>query len=422
MDALAVPSPSPQPAHARLKLRAADAGPLTIVHVITRFVRGGADENTLLSCNAQVAAGHHVVLVFGCDNSDDMRTRLDPRVVQICLPALVRRIDPVNDARALVALAQQLARLKPDIVHTHTSKAGIVGRLAAVLAEARTVVHGVHIVPFVNVGPVERTVYLTLERLLAPLTDAFVCVSGEMRDMCLTSDVGTPTTHSVIPSGMDVARFRNAAPFSESELRAVFGMREGRPKLLVLTAALEPRKRVVEFLPVFARIVAQDPAARLAVLGEGVERLRILDAIETLELTDHVQLLGFRDDIERWLASADVCVFTSEHEGLPRAVVQYVLAGRPVVTTNLPGIQAVVHDGLNGFIIDEHDLDDMAAPILRLLRERQLARAFSAYARGLNLSAWSLENMIVSLEDVYRHVLDDHGEAKPTEGQPTWIL
>jgi glycosyltransferase involved in cell wall biosynthesis len=396
---------------------------LKIAHVITRFVRGGADENTLYSCNAQAAAGHKVCLIYGRDCSTEMLARLDGGVEQICLPSLVRKIDPLNDMKALVTLARELQRVQPDIVHTHTSKAGVLGRLAAFLIDAPTVVHGVHIVPFVNVGRAERLVYLTLERLLAPVTDAFVSVSGEMRDLCITSDVGSPPAHKVVPSGMDVARFRHAAPVEAGEISAVFGPpRFDRHKLIVIAAALEPRKRIVEFLPVFARIAAQEPAARLAILGEGIERLRALDAIDRLGLEGKASLLGFRQDVEKWLASADVCVFASEHEGLPRAVVQYVLASRPVVTTKLPGIDRVVHDGQNGFVTETDDLDAMADPILRLLREPALAAKFAAYSSQLNLSAWSVENMMTSLDEVYRDAADNRDVTRIEEGQLAWTL
>jgi glycosyltransferase involved in cell wall biosynthesis len=222
---------------------------------------------------------------------------------------------------------------------------------------------------------------------------------------------------------MDVARFRHAAPVEAGEISAVFGPpRFDRHKLIVIAAALEPRKRIVEFLPVFARIAAQEPAARLAILGEGIERLRALDAIDRLGLEGKASLLGFRQDVEKWLASADVCVFASEHEGLPRAVVQYVLASRPVVTTKLPGIDRVVHDGQNGFVTETDDLDAMADPILRLLREPALAAKFAAYSSQLNLSAWSVENMMTSLDEVYRDAADNRDVTRIEEGQLAWTL
>jgi glycosyltransferase involved in cell wall biosynthesis len=349
-----------------------------------------------------------------------MCARLDRRVVQICLPSLVRSIRPARDARALFELVTRLRDLEPDIVHTHTSKAGIIGRCAAYLAQVDAIVHGVHILPFVNVGRAERAVYLTLERLLDPLTDAFVDVSGEMRDVCLREHVGGPAAHIVVPSGMDITRFRKAPPISPAEARCAFGLNDhANVQLVVMVAALEPRKRVVEFLPVFKEVTECCPNARLAILGEGVERLRALDRIEALGLEEHVALLGYRDDVERWIAGADVCVLASEREGLPRVVVQYALAARPCVVTALPGVETVVRDGGNGYVTADDDLHEMAAPITRLLQRPQLRAEFSAFARSLNLADWSDASMIDALERVYRRVLEE--TRQEPFGDSAWI-
>ncbi|HYD71706.1 MAG TPA: sugar transferase, partial [Candidatus Binatia bacterium] len=290
---------------------------LTIAHVITRYIRGGADENTRLSCNAQAAAGHRVALIFGREAHDEMLAGLDPRVEQIRIDALVRRIDPICDAIALMSLVRTLRTLKPDIVHTHTSKAGILGRLAGRFVRAKAVVHGVHILPFLNVRRFKRWAFLTVERLTAPLTDAFVSVSPKMQECCLAENLGSRALHRVVPSGMDVTRFKEAAAFSHSELARELGLAVCPSQLIVMAAALEPRKRVAEFLPVFRDVAAACPDAMLAVLGEGPERGHIEAQAAEFGLTERLRLLGYRTDIERWLASAAVCVLCSEREGLP---------------------------------------------------------------------------------------------------------
>ena len=395
---------------------------LTIAHVITRYIRGGADENTRLSCNAQAAAGHRVALIFGREAHDEMLASLDPRVEQIRIDSLVRRIDPICDAIALMALVRTLSRLKPDVVHTHTSKAGILGRLAGRIARAKAIVHGVHILPFLNVRRFKRWAFLTVERLTAPLTDAFVSVSPKMRECCLVEGLGAQALHKVVPSGMNVAQFRDAAPFDRDELARELGVDVRPGQLVVMAAALEPRKRVADFLPVFAEVAAQCPGAMLAVLGEGAERERILAQAVELGLSDRVRLLGFRTDIERWLASASVCVLASEREGLPRAVIQYVLAGRPAVVADLPGLDAVLHDGENGFVTSGDDLSAMAAPIVRLLTTPRLAERFSAYSRRLDLSPWSVENMTAELERVYFSALHRAQNVQTSVlGEPAWI-
>lgn len=381
---------------------------MRIVHIITRLIRGGADENTLLSCNAQAEMGHEVHLIYGAEASGAMLNRLHPSVRPHQVHALRRAVTPLADAWATCATAALLRDIRPQIVHTHTSKAGAIGRIAARIARIPGVVHGIHILPFVNVGRTAHLAYLTAERLLAPVTDAFVDVSHGMMDTAIEHGIGAAPKHTVIPSGMDLAQFRDARPIPVSEIAAAFECSESEAstlKLLVMVAALEPRKRVIEFLDVVAHLVEIEPRAALAILGEGHERDAIADRIRGLGLQRRVALPGFRTDVERWVTRADVCVLASEREGLPRAVVQYVLAGRPVVVTNLPGIDAVVTHGENGFLVAADRLEDMLTPIVRILTDAELAASMSERARAVDLSPWSTGHMVARLEDVYRSAL-----------------
>jgi glycosyltransferase involved in cell wall biosynthesis len=379
-----------------------------IAHIITRLIRGGADENTLLSCNGQAEMGHEVHLIHGLEASDAMVMRLHPAVKRHQIRALRRPLTPISDAWATFATTTLLRQIKPEIVHTHTSKAGAIGRVAARMASTPGIVHGIHILPFVNVGRAEQFAYLTAERLLAPVTDAFVNVSHGMMETALANGIGPAPKHTVVPSGMDLEQFREALPIDDEEMAAAFACSSrdaSRMKLLVMIAALEPRKRVIEFLDVFARVAESEPAATLAVLGEGSDRNRILARVREMGLTRKVALPGFRNDVERWVARADVCVLASEREGLPRAVVQYVLAGRPVVSTALPGLEEIVKSGISGFLVPTDRLLEMAPPICALLANPQLATSMSREAKSLDLSRWSTDHMVDRLEDIYRSVL-----------------
>ena len=382
---------------------------MRIAHIITRLIRGGADENTLLSCNGQAEMGHEVHLIHGLEASDAMVCRLHPAVKRHQIRALRRPLTPISDAWATFATTTLLRQIKPEIVHTHTSKAGAIGRMAARMASTPGIVHGIHILPFVNVGRAEQLAYLTAERLLAPVTNAFVNVSHGMMETALANGIGPAPKHMVVPSGMDLTQFQEAEPIDDEEMAEAFGcsMSEAsRMKLLVMTAALEPRKRVIEFLDVFARVAACEPAAVLAVLGEGSERDSILARVHAKGLGGRVALPGFRNDIERWVARADVCVLASEREGLPRAVVQYVLAGRPVVATALPGLEEIVKSEVSGFLVPIDRLHEMAAPICAVLADPQLAASMARAAASIDLSRWSTRHMVDRLEDIYRTVLE----------------
>lgn len=375
---------------------------MKIIHVITRFVRGGADENTLLSCNAQAAAGDQVHLVHGGEFSLAMLMLLDRRVIVHCVPSLRRPVRPVGDVTALVAMVALFRTLAPDIVHTHTSKAGVLGRMAAGIARVPMVVHGVHILPFDNVPPIERAAYLGLERVLAPMTHAFVNVSEGMRELGVRHGVGRPERHFVVPSGMDTSRFRQAESFSAAERAARLPGVSSDAPLMVFTAALEPRKRQYEFLDVMAAVRVRVPAVQLALLGEGHDEARLRARAEALGLGDAVHFIGFTEEVARWIASGAICVFASEREGLPRAVIQYVLGGRPVVSTRLPGIEAVLEHSVGGHLVDIDRLGDMVDPIVDLLTDPALAARMAAAARARDLSAWDQKAMATGLASIYR--------------------
>lgn len=368
---------------------------MRIVHIITRFIHGGADENTLLTCNGQAALDHEVHLVIG-DHHPDMVAALDPGVRVHHLDSL-RREPTVRDPACLVQLTRLLRRLGPDIVHTHESKAGILGRLAARLAGVKRIVHGVHILPFVGVSRPAAAFYLALEKLAARTTHAYVDVSEEMRRLCLEKRLGSAETHHVVASGMDVARFRAAVPLPRPEIAP--GLTPDVP-LLLLASTLEPRKRVGELVRALAEAGRDRPWA-LAVAGDGAGRPELEGLVETLGLRGRVFLLGFRPDLPRLLASGDLLVHAARNEGLPRVVVQAVLAGLPVASTALPGVEAVVEDGVNGLLSPVESIPGLAANALRLAGDPGLRARMGAAARARDLSAWDASAMVARIEAVY---------------------
>ena len=379
---------------------------MKIIHVITRLICGGADENTVISCNAQVREGHEIWLIYGAGSNPKMLAELTPQVRRLHLPSLQRDIAPASDARALVELWRLARAIRPDVMHTHTSKAGTLGRIAGWLAGAPVLIHGVHILPFQNVGRTSRLLYVTIERALAGVTDAFIDVSEGMRDGNLAAHVGQPWQHHVVYSGMDCDRFRYAKPFAREALcdlldDAAFAGRGKTPKIVLYAAAFEARKRHLDLLKAFAKVVEAAPSAKLLLLGEGPGMSAAESRAATLGLSGHVHLLGHRSDIERWIATADLCVFCSEREGLPRVAVQYVMAGKPVVATALPGLERVIRPGVSGYLVPLEHVGQMAEPMITLLKDDARRRRFANAARDVDLSDWSSDRMTRAIEAIY---------------------
>ena len=381
--------------------------PLRIAHVITRLINGGADENTVISCNQAVRSGHSVVLVHGAQTRREILSAVDARVEIVELRSLVQPIAPLGDMRALGDLVRTFRSLKPDVVHTHTSKAGILGRLAARAVSVPVLVHGVHIVPFVNVGRVERYAYLTAERAVQGMTHAFIDVSPAVRDLCVKAGVGAPERHHVVPSGFDLSLFRNASVPQDWRDLLRLAPDDPRPPVVVMLAVFEARKRHLECLERLPAIVARFPEARFVFAGDGRLRSDIEARIRTLGLERNVVLTGFHPHPEQLIALADVCLLASAREGLPRVVMQYLAGGRPVIATDLPSIDDVLRHDVNGLIVRSDDLDGLADAVVALLDDPARRARLARGATTTELSDWNAARMGERLEAVYADVISE---------------
>lgn len=376
-----------------------------ICHINTRFLRAGSEENTAITCNGLVERGHRVSLIHGRDFHPDMCSQLNPAIARYRLPDLINEVRPTHDLLALLTTSRLLKRLKPDVVHTHASKAGIIGRFAARVVGIRHIVHSVHILPFVNVPPLQRWIYLHLERLAARGTTAFINVSDAMLELCVAERIGDAACHYVVLSGMDIRKFRAAD--RPSDWRTIIDPRlvgVADPRFLLLAGSFESRKRQRDFLPVFRKIANADPHAVLLFAGEGKDKPLVEADIEQLGLTGRALCLGFRHDLERLIALADVCLQTSMREGLPRTVIQYALGGRAIVTTATPGVSRIVVHGETGFLVAIDDLGSMEDPILRLLGDIGLRQAMESAARRIDLSGWDAHHMVEQINSIYEDI------------------
>jgi len=225
-----------------------------------------------------------------------------------------------------------------------------------------------------------------------------------LRDMCVEAGVGSPERHHVVPSGFDVSLFRNATEPEDWRNLLRLQPDDPRPPIVLMLAVFEPRKRHLECLESFPRIVARFPEARFVFAGDGRLRGEIEARIRTLGLERNVVLTGFHAHPEQLIALADLCMLASAREGLPRALVQYLAGGRPVVAADLPSMQEVLRDGVNGLVVGP-DLEGLADAVIALLddpaRRAELARG----AAATELSDWDAVRMGERLEAVYADVL-----------------
>ncbi|MEM9709936.1 MAG: glycosyltransferase family 4 protein [Pseudomonadota bacterium] len=373
-----------------------------VVHIMTRLLRAGSEENVLLTSKGQMEEGCEVTLIHGGEARPDLVRRLAPDIRLVEVPSLVRPVHPLKDIRAFGELRQALRDLKPDVVHTHQSKAGILGRLAAAAENVPRVVHGVHILPFVGASGLSSKAYLLAERAAARVTDGYVHVSQGMQSGCISNGVGKRVAHEVIPSGFDIERFRNAN--LPGDWRAILGVAPDAPKppVILMVAALEPRKRHLDLLPALLPVVAAHPDTRILFAGDGPLKGAIEAKARDLGIGEAIRMVGYRSDPERLIALSDMTILSSGQEGMPRVVLQSLVGGRPVVAFDLPGIEAVVEDGKNGFLIGSDDWGSFGAAILKLVHEPLLRDRMSARAVESDLSAWDWRKMGSMTNAFYR--------------------
>ena len=390
---------------------------MKILHVLTRLLRAGSEENTLACCLAQVKHGHEVVLVHGKEFDPRLRASTAMALRVVTIETLINPLSPSHDIAAFGQLGRLMSEWRPDIVHTHQSKAGIIGRLAARNANIPNIVHGVHILPFLNVGNAQRLMFLGAERLAARFTRAFIDVSQAMRDICVAHHIGTPEQHHVVHSGFDLMRFSQARWPEDTHLLLGTVPGEPKPPVALMLAALEPRKRHVEFIEAFANVAGRIPNVRLIVAGEGPARSAVEAAIERSPAAKSVRLIGYHSEPERLISLADVCVLTSIREGLPRVVMQYLAGGRPCVVSQLPGLQEVVKHGVNGIVTPADDVSAAAEAVAYLLENEADRARLAAGAKCTDLSSWGLDTMCDRVETVYESVLASSLESAATSAR-----
>ena len=377
---------------------------LTVCHVITRLELGGAQQNTLYTCRRLDRTRFSVQLVSGPGGLLDDEARALADVTYEQCAALHREVRPGRDVRAWLDLARRLRRLAPDIVHTHSSKAGILGRLAARRAGVPRIVHSVHGWGFTPNQPwVVRRAFVLAERLAAGVTDRFVAVSHANVARGVAERIAPHERFTVIRSGVECARFREAA-----EREAGIGLREeiGVPRdapLAGMIACLKPQKAPVDFVRVAARAAAEVPGAHFLIAGDGVLRGEVERAVRDSGLARRFHLLGWRRDTERIVAALDVLVLTSLHEGLPRVVPEAMAAGRPVVATAVDGTPEAVRPGETGYLHPPGSVEAIAADVVRLLRDPALRSRMGGAARA-RVAEWDIDAMVRAQERLYEEL------------------
>jgi len=382
------------------------AGPTPVVHVITRLELGGAQQNTLHTVAQLDRARFEPWLVAGAGGLLDAEARALPGVQVRLLPELVRQPSPLRDLAAVRALRGLLAPLQargPVLLHTHSSKAGVVGRAAAGRLGLHPVVHTIHGFGFDALGGAfKRRVGLFLERRVARHTDAFVSVARAHLDAGERLGLLGAASRHVIRSGIDLGDFARADSL-RAEARHALGYADDTP-VVGMIACLKPQKAPLDFVELAAAVREREPRARFFLAGDGELRDAVQARVHALGLDDALQLLGWRRDVPALMGALDVAVLTSRWEGLPRVCPQAMAAGRPMVAPAIDGIPEAVEHDVSGCLYPAGDWRRAAEQVSELLADPQRAGRLASAARHA-AAAFDERLMVSQLEALYDSLL-----------------
>jgi len=394
---------------------------MRILHISTRLIVGGSQENTLLSCVGSANQGHQVALaygpIYGPEGSLLPRAQADGRLACFEVPDLVRQVSPLRDLRCFRQLTQLIRDWKPDVVHTHSSKAGILGRAAAWRLRVPAVVHTVHGLPFHRFqSRLVHRAYVLAERFAARRCHAIVSVADSMTQQSLAEGVGSPSQYSTIRSGLDTAPFLNAHLLRAAE-RDRLGIGANTTVIATLGRLAELKGHDDLITAVLPLLRARGRETLMLLwIGDGWWRKRLEQRLEYEGIRDRVIFTGLvpPDQVPALLAASDVVVHPSWREGLPRAVVQALLCARPVIAADIDGASEVCKAGETGWLVPVGDPLRLRAAIEQVTADPSHAARLAARGQSEVRSEFDGQAMVGRLLSLYRQLL----EGPSTRGAP----
>ncbi|MBW2440112.1 MAG: glycosyltransferase family 4 protein [Deltaproteobacteria bacterium] len=385
-----------------------------ILHIITRLDMGGSAQNTLQTCK-RLSGKYETILVHGPSHESRM-TDLEKRIIEddvkavraqgvkvIALPTMVRSIRPLKDLRALLSLVWLIFKEKPDIVHTHSSKAGILGRLAAKLAGVPHIIHTPHgHVFYGHFGIIASKIFLWVETIFSKFTDRMVALTDGEKNDYIKLSVCPPQKLFKIHSGVDLKQYMHSNG-NRVEKKRSLGL-DQNSTVIGFVGWLLPIKGPAYLLKAMAHIWPEHPTASLVMVGKGELDVDLRAQALKINANGRIKFLGWREDIHEILPVFDLLVLPSLNEGMGRVLVEAMAAGKPVVASEVGGIPDLVKHGETGYLVRPADERALANGIKKLLNDpesaRQMGQRGKEYCRQ-----FSLEAMIQKLDDLYSELI-----------------
>lgn len=373
---------------------------IRLLYCITKLELGGAQKQ-LLSLLGRLSKDKFEIFVFTADEGYLLNDALSLPGVKVKSSNFLKRpINPFKDILALIEIYRFIKQNKIDIMHTHSSKAGILGRIAAKLAKTKYIFHTVHGWSFNDFQPfLLRKCYIGLERICAKLSDKIIVVSIHDKEKGLKNRIGEESKYALIRYGVDFEEFKKPAENSKE------GLGIGPQEMVVTNiSCFKPQKSCLDFIELAHSVSRRFSNVKFLLVGDGVLRKKIERLIHKLGMQKQVILTGWRRDISAILSATDVLALTSLWEGLSIAVLEAMSAGKPVVATDTGGVKEVIVEAENGFVVKLRDTRQMAQRIIQLLKDDGLRKNMGERSQNLLGTGFRVESLIRSHQDLYEGV------------------
>ena len=382
-----------------------------MLRVIARLNVGGPTLHVSYLTRGLAARGYDTLLVAGTVGAEEGSMEYAPRelgVEPVFVSQLQREISAGLDLAAVRRVRELIHEFRPHIVHTHTAKAGAVGRIAAATARVRNpplVVHTFHgHVLRGYFGPAQTEAFRRIEQVLARKTDRLIAVSPEVRDELVRFGVAPVEKFEVIRLGLDLAGRAVSTEEEAAAARRELGVPDGR-FLVGWFGRMTEIKRVDDLITAFAGLLAVGVDAQLVLVGDGPERARLERLAEDLPLGDRATFLGMRQHVAALYGACDIVALTSANEGTPVSLIEALAAGTPVVSTDVGGVRDVVTDGRSGLLTPAGDTDALVEAFRRLAEAADVREAFGSVGREHVFATYSVDRLLDDVDDLYRRLL-----------------
>ncbi len=380
---------------------------IKIAHIITRLIIGGAQENTIFTVEGLLKKGYDVTLISGpgIGPEGSLVEKVKRKGIKlIIIPELRREINPFLDTIAFLKIYSLIKKEKYILVHTHSSKAGILGRTAAKLAYWRIIViHTIHGLPFYpEQHKFLNFIYVNLERFCSLFTNKIICVGRVMKEKTLSAHIGKEKKFVVIYSGFAVEKYTDSQINPEKE-RKKWGL-EGEDLVIGKIGRLFPLKGQEYLLGVLPRIKKVLPRIKLVFVGEGILHKSLEEMAENLGIKDAVIFTGLlpAEEIPKIISTFDLLCHTSLREGLPKTVAQGLAAGKPVVAFDVDGTKEVIINEETGYLVPAKDTEKLASTIIKALSNMDKSKEMAREGQRLIKKLFPVEVMVNSIEKVYK--------------------